>query len=293
MHEPMNSHLPEPVRRVRRDPRRVLAAGLAASLLVHALVFLAFRFRVDIVPEPVQKPIPLVRVVPAIQVYDIREVPGVSTPIEVQILEQQAMDPLPVPALPEAAPEVAAEPQPSTIDALSVGERLRYRMAAPDVWRAPSEEIERPEMTDEERARARVAAQLGAFNDSVAAAAALAEKSMDWTVKDGEGGRWGVSPGAIHLGSITIPVGQTQFAVAAGRREEFEGRVRTWNEIQVQSSRVEANESFKDRVKAIEERKAKERAERNGSGGTANGGSNQSGNSGNNTGNGGKPPGGN
>src|SRR5690606_38170457 len=195
MHEPMNSHLPEPVRRVRRDPRRVLAAGLAASLLVHALVFLAFRFRVDIVPEPVQKPIPLVRVVPAIQVYDIREVPGVSTPIEVQILEQQAMDPLPVPALPEAAPEVAAEPEPSTIDALSVGERLRYRMAAPDVWRAPSEEIERPEMTDEERARARVAAQLGAFNDSVAAAAALAEKSMDWTVKDGEGGRWGVSPG--------------------------------------------------------------------------------------------------
>ena len=146
---------------------------------------------------------------------------------------------------------------------MSVRDRLRYRMTTPQVWRPPTEEVA-VEETPQELVQQRIASQLAEYNDSVAAENAAAARALDWTKTDADGNRWGVSPGAIHLGSITIPVGNTQFAVAPGRREEFAGRVRTWNEIQDQAVREEARSTFKDRVKAIEERKAKERAERNG-----------------------------
>jgi hypothetical protein len=129
------------------------------------------------------------------------------------------------------------------------------------VWLPPSEDI-LIVRTPEEVVAQRIDALLGEYNDSVAAEAAAQARAMDWTVKGEDGKRWGVSPGAIHLGSVTIPVGDTHFAVAAGRREEFAGRVRTWNEIQDQAVREEARGTFKDRVKAIEERMDRERAAR-------------------------------
>src|SRR5690606_7081562 len=104
------------------------------------------------------------------------------------------------------------------VDPLSVQERLRYRLNTPQIWRAPTEEIA-IEPTPEELVHQRIASQLAEYNDSVAADAAARERANDWTVKDADGGRWGVSPGAIHLGSVTIPIGNTQFVAAPGRRE--------------------------------------------------------------------------
>ncbi|MGH7554759.1 MAG: hypothetical protein ACREMQ_17300, partial [Longimicrobiales bacterium] len=82
--------------------------------------------------------------------------------------------------------------------------------------------------------------------------------AVDWTVKDKNGGRWGVSPKGIHLGGITLPL-PIQFAAPPGRRDEVNAAIRNWNEIQAQRASAEIDESVQDRIKAIRERKEAER----------------------------------
>ncbi|HEX6132344.1 MAG TPA: hypothetical protein VFZ24_00085 [Longimicrobiales bacterium] len=285
MHDAPERPHSDPQRRDRRDYHGRLLPALLVSAFVHAILFFAFSFSIELEPRTASlPPLPLVRITPAMQAYDLREVAGEVEPIEVQIRERAEVRPPPRTAAIPIRPE-AAEPV-ETVDPLSVRDRLRYRMTTPQVWRAPSEDLA-VEMSDEERVHQRIAAQLAEYNDSVAAEAAMRERASDWTVKDADGNRWGVSPGFIHLGSISIPVGDSYLAAAPGRREEFAGRVRTWDEIQIQAARVDANESFKSRVKAIEERKAQERAEQKKKEGVVTSSEpNRSGSSG-------KPPGGN
>jgi hypothetical protein len=94
----------------------------------------------------------------------------------------------------------------------------------------------------------------------VALAAAAAARAVDWTKTDADGGRWGISPEGLHLGDITIPI-PVNFSPGPGKRDEVAGRVRDWSEIQSQGSRMEGKETFEERVKAIRERKEKERKE--------------------------------
>jgi len=249
------------VRREGRSERGVFWPALLLSVLVHAVVLFGITYRVHLDPRLPSAPVSrIIHVAPAMQAYDIVEVIGDAPPIEVQVMARAPLRPQPVrpstPAAPaaEAAERAAAE----RTDPRSVRDRLRYHLNTPQLWRPPSETIV-TELTPQDIVQQRIAAQLGEFNDSVAAEAAAYARSMDWTVKDEEGGRWGVSPGAIHLGSITIPLADSYFAVAPGRREEFVGRVRTWNELQDQAVREEARETFKDRVKAIEDRMDRER----------------------------------
>lgn len=272
MQEATGRHQTAAVRRDRRIDRRVLGPALLISAVVHALVLFGLSFQITLQPRaPVARAARIVHVAPAMQAYDIVEVARDAAPIEVQVMARAPLRPQPVrPAAPargadaaETGDRAAAEP----FDPTPVRDRLRYRLNTPQVWRPPSEEIA-SEPSPQDVVQQRIAAQLGEYNDSVAAEAAAAERAMDWTVKDADGNRWGVSPGAIHLGGITIPLGNSHFAVAAGRREEFEGRVRTWNELQDQAVREEARGTFKNRVKAIEERMNRERAAR-GAGSTA------------------------
>jgi hypothetical protein len=106
--------------------------------------------------------------------------------------------------------------------------------------------------------RARLAARMNAYNDSVAAEAGARERSTDWTVADGEGGKWGVSPGKVHLGGITLPL-PVAFSTPPGRREEVAAKTRSWSETRAQASRAEADDNFQERVKAIRERRQAQR----------------------------------
>ncbi|MGH7463344.1 MAG: hypothetical protein ACREMA_20235, partial [Longimicrobiales bacterium] len=74
--------------------------------------------------------------------------------------------------------------------------------------------------------------------------------------------RWGVSPGKLHLGGITLPL-PLAFNTPPGRRDEVNSQLRNWSEIQAQATRGEIKESFEDRVKEIRKRKDRERAEKN------------------------------
>ncbi len=96
------------------------------------------------------------------------------------------------------------------------------------------------------------------YNDSVAGAIADAERATDWTKKGKNGERWGVSPGQIHLGSITIPM-PFAFSGPTGRREETAGRLRSFAEANAQAKRVETEQTFESRVKAMRARKDAQR----------------------------------
>ncbi len=124
------------------------------------------------------------------------------------------------------------------------------------LWTTPPVEVAVPEPADV--VRARVADRLGAWNDSVRLASEAAAKAVDWTVRDKDGGRWGVSPAGIHLGSFTLPL-NNQFVPPAGRRDEINGLIRNWNEIQAQRNQAEIRAQIEERAKAIRERKEAER----------------------------------
>lgn len=64
-----------------------------------------------------------------------------------------------------------------------------------------------------------------------------------WTARDRRGDRWGVSPGRIHLGTVTIPIcggdfdaSNCGFGVPPSFREEYRHRVRAFLEIRMQSN---------------------------------------------------------
>jgi hypothetical protein len=225
--------------------------------------------------EKVAPPPPrVVRLVPAMQAIDIAIV-AVETPsIDLQLRELDSPLHIPsaaTPAAPAIGPITNAPPRDPDDPSLA---RLRYRnVPTEDVWRRS----ELPARSADDIARERIASQIDSYNDSIAADAATRARATDWTVKDGEGGRWGVSPGAIHLGTVTLPL-PFAFSAPPGRREEIAGRITTWSEIQQQATIIEGRDIIKDRVKAMEQRKAAERAARQGgSTGGGGGGSNPGG----------------
>ncbi len=138
----------------------------------------------------------------------------------------------------------------------SVADRLLPRATDARIWGPVIATGEAPDPV--KAALAPLYGQIAAFNDSLRLAGDAAARATDWTVKDGNGGRWGVSPGEIHLGKVTLPL-PFGFSTPPGRRDELSGRLSTWNAIQRQAGQVEASESFKERAKAIRDRKAAER----------------------------------
>lgn len=99
---------------------------------------------------------------------------------------------------------------------------------------------------------------MGLLNDSLAAVAATERENSDWTFTDEDGNRWGVSPRTIHLGSQALslqycsgPTCPDLFVPPPGRREEFDNRVRGFNEIRVQAARAAIEDVLRQRAAAI------------------------------------------
>ncbi|HET9441490.1 MAG TPA: hypothetical protein VFO52_15040 [Longimicrobiales bacterium] len=114
--------------------------------------------------------------------------------------------------------------------------------------------------TGAEALRERISDRLSVFNDSMLAEAEAERRSKDWTVTDKNGGRWGIAPDGIYLGKVKLPA--VAFSPPAGRRDEINGRVRDFNEIERQVMFEESRSSFKERVESIRQRKAREREEK-------------------------------
>ncbi len=145
----------------------------------------------------------------------------------------------------------------------SAAERLRPRVGDWRLWVVPPISDTRTDLTREERnalLRARIYAALEAYDDSVAAALAAEAEKLDWTVGE-EGSKWGISPGKLHLGGVTLPL-PLIFAPHPATQRQLEGRMSDWQAIQRQAGQGVIDDTFKDRIEAIRERKAKEEAEK-------------------------------
>ncbi|RMH14373.1 MAG: hypothetical protein D6701_11335 [Gemmatimonadetes bacterium] len=105
-------------------------------------------------------------------------------------------------------------------------------------------------ITDRERMELELAGRIEAWNDSVAAAAAAAAGLLDWTKTDADGNKWGVSPGKLHLGKITLPL-PFGFAPNPWQMERARDRARIDAEIRTQAEEFEARQNLKDRAEAI------------------------------------------
>lgn len=164
------------------------------------------------------------------------------------------------PAAPPAAPPTAEAEPPR--DRRTAVERLTPRMVDPRLWR-PLIVLPREPSFDE--VQDRVARAIEMLSDSALAETERAIRARDWTVKDASGGRWGISPGQIHLGSLTLPL-----PLSFPMDMEAMARAEYWYELENQLQRTEFLENFDARVRSIRERRDRERSERrpaNGNGG--------------------------
>ncbi len=134
---------------------------------------------------------------------------------------------------------------------LTAAERIRPKAGDLRFW-APVDP-ERIALSREELMRLQLIAELEIMNDSAALAAELARRATDWTYTDEEGKKWGVSPGKIHLGDLTLPL-PFGFGMSAWQRERGEDRMWAWDEIERGASTGELLRSWKERDKAIRER---------------------------------------
>jgi hypothetical protein len=228
-------------------------AAFGASVALHVLAVLAYpALSRRIAPERVA--FPLSGSAGSPQGIDVIEL------VEVDVVEEleRPEDPEQVRQI-ETAPLDVVRPRlgdPAGIELPSPGltpaEVLRPRLTDRRLWAPLPPEF--GELTLEQREELLLAGRLEEWQDSVNAAAAAAAAWTDWTFRDGDGGRWGVSEQGLHLGDVTLPL--PKFDAPYGQRDFMW----QWNEIARQGAQAAVQESVRERMEAIRARRDAERA---------------------------------
>ena len=285
----------DPRRERERAQRRTLAAGIAASVVLHILfVLLAGGVRVDSLPFA----LPPVETVPAPDALVVVEI----SPLE---LDPEPEEPRPEPVPPPETPsETEPEPEPEEAEEDVEEEEEREALpGVPDIFfpGRPTETAEGERRTNASRLTLRfsdarlwfdprsprligerlvrfaradsaVRAILRDWLDSVQLDADLERRARDWTFeRDGE--RWGISPQGIHLGDVTIPLpigdldgdGYPDLFLPSGpQRRAFEQAVRDLTAIQLQNLREDAEAAAEAARARMRERTEEELRRRRG-----------------------------
>ena len=234
--------LPDSRQRARRYDR-ALAVGVILSVLIHVLIVWLSPLVIRYMEEGTGVlPTPLPVLVPS---------EGMQALI-IRVTEAPALEPEPR-REPQPEPRRVTR-EPTAGRGLSAAERLRPRVGDWRLWVVPPL-IRRPDATPAERAaevRARLYAAIEANNDSLAAELAREAEALDWTVGE-EGKKWGVSPGKIHLGGVTLPL-PFIFAPHPATARQGEDRIGDYEAIQRQAGQADVDEAIEARIKAIRER---------------------------------------
>lgn len=242
-----------PVGHRRGRERRVLILGLAISAVLHVVAIALVSLWLRPEPAPSAAPTSVVIDVPSgMRLVDLRvEDDGVASDLPDPPAPEEEARPEPRRRVVVEAPPSAADPTPA--DSRTAADRLAPRVIDPRLWQPMILIPREPTLADVE---ARIAAAVELLSDSALAEADAAMRARDWTVQDKKGGRWGISPGKIHLGDLTLPLPiwlpVDPEAIAAEER---------WLELDQQLERARILESFEERVRAIRERRERERAD--------------------------------
>ncbi|MDX1673460.1 MAG: hypothetical protein R3314_01565 [Longimicrobiales bacterium] len=241
---------PLPERRARE--RRVLYVGLLVSAAIHLIVLGLAGGWLEPDPEPARAPDAIMAEPPAgMRAIEIAAEPAADRPRPPEEPEEPERE---REAEPEAAAEVARAEPAGPADTLSAADRLAPRVVDPRLWEPMVILPLEPTLDDVE---ARVGAAIELMSDSALAAAEAAVRARDWTVEDASGGRWGISPGQIHLGKVSLPL-----PIWIPLDVEADLDQQRWYGLERDLERARILESFEERVKAIRERRDRERTER-------------------------------
>ncbi len=241
--------------------RRVLWTSLAVSAALHLLVVLLYSLmgRPDVGPivlpgvaEPEGRaqgtPLVAINIVPDSELED----PDAPETIE----EPDQPD---APSF-EGDPLREGEPGPGLVEpgrnGRTAAELLRPQEGDSLIWRQVDPAL--TELTDHELAELRMQWSMTEWNEAMAAEQAAAEEALDWTHTDSDGNKWGVSPGKLHLGSLTLPL-PISFDGARGRSDEVDRRLQEYYAAERQAGRARVWETWEARAKEIRKRKDRER----------------------------------
>lgn len=248
-----------PPRRGRTGYRRAFWISLGISALLHFLavaVYPTLLVRAPVVAPPsgtagqIQRP----EGTEIINLEPFSEEPSLDVPLPEE--EPEAVAPAPSAGDPGGEEVAGEEDTGPSRPAPTAAERLRPRAGDLRLWAPVDPEITRP--SREQIMRILLAAELESLADSLALAEELARRVTDWTYTDDEGGRWGVSPGKLHLGDITLPL-PFGFGSSPMVREQNANRIWAWDDIQRGAAAKGVRDVWKDRAEAIRKRREAER----------------------------------
>lgn len=238
--------------------RRVTVVAFLVSAVIHALAVAIYPLLVGPGPRDAVSPNPEDLALPGLEVVEIAEIspPELTPPEPVRELLETA-DPE-EPGAVEVAEETEPTPEPigpPDRRALTPAEELRPRRGDPRLTAPLPEEI--VAVNKEWVAQLQIVWALEELNDSAAAAVAAAAAGRTWTYTDDEGKTWGISPGKIHLGDVTLPL-PFSFSAPPGS----EAARQSWEDAEILRAAIEAvaRETLEERARAIRERKDRERA---------------------------------
>ena len=137
-------------------------------------------------------------------------------------------------------------------------EVLRVRGSDARLWRPATPEAFA--LTEAQRMQLQLEGRLEEWADSVAIALDAEYALTDWTRTDDQGGRWGVSPGQLHLGSITIPL---PFYFGGNSIQREQASRRAWEDQDILNGLNDqaVRSSWRDRAEAIRRRRDRSRNE--------------------------------
>ena len=236
--------------------RRVVGTAFGISALVHLAVIVLYPLVfADLDPSlpaffPAQTAPPPrgLAVIELVELDPIDDAEEPEEPEEIEEIEQPAAE----------APAPVLEPVDGieVVPFVGLAERLRPYLRDERLWRDLPPAFY--ELTLEQREELIVADRLSAWLDSVNAQITAEEALTDWTVTDGDGGRWGVSPGKLHLGDLTLPL-PINFGTPVGKRDETRTLVWQWEEVMRQAARADVERTWRERAEAIRARRDRER----------------------------------
>ena len=238
--------------------RRALSVGLGTSAVLHVVVVLLYsavitqwgpRETVMAVASPTRA-VTGMRVVRVVEIESPEVTVAPPEEIPEPVVEVQ-------PGVPDAGPPSTG---PVVVEETIVGRRaadvLRVRSSDLSLWRQALPEAF--ELTQTERMELELAGKLELWNDSVATALAAEYALTDWTTTDDQGRRWGVSPGQLHLGDLTLPL---PFFFGQNSIQREQAALRAWEDQDIANGAATQiiRDSWRDRAEAIRRRRNRDR----------------------------------
>lgn len=243
--------------------RRIRLIALGVSGVIHAGLIVAYSFNAQnwsaifgrvSVEAPAAAPMAGTQLVNLIEVEPPDPSRESSLELELDESDEEILPTIISPVV--VSGDVPDGPLVTLMAPLPAASVYRIRITDPSLWM-----VARPDLillTPEQRMQLELMGRLEAWNDSLIAAISAEAALLDWTKSDGKGGKWGISPGKLHLGSITIPL-PFGFGPNPWQAEQIARRQSREDDIldHVQAQVVRA--SWKERAEAIRRRKDRER----------------------------------